>query len=161
MQSPILGALPELLRLLVGTLIKGDRNARELLTEILDKTRWWSTLELIVDFLRSKRVVKVRIEFGFVLNRDLEGKPQGLSQTIQLVDLDAVVRKGFEEETIEWARASDFCFYPLGVDLAFMLCNDADLHFASTDSSLLMELGHTLYSSGIKVYECGKMISFL
>ena len=41
-----------------------------------------------------------------------------------------------------------------------MLCNDADLHFASTDSSLLMELGHKIYSSGIKVYDSGQIINF-
>jgi len=30
----------------MGTLTKDNPNARELLTEILDKTRWWSTLIL-------------------------------------------------------------------------------------------------------------------
>jgi len=142
----------------MGTLTEVNPNARELLTEILDKTRWWSTLSLIVDFLRSKRVERVRIEFGFVLDRDLEGKPQAKGQIVQLDDLEAVVKKGFDEETIEWAKASDFLFHPLGTDLAFMLCNDADLHFASSDSSLLMELGHKIRSSGIKVYDSGRPI---
>lgn len=77
---------------------------------------------------------------------------------MQLDDLEAVIKKGFDEETIEWAKASDFLFHPLGTDLAFMLCNDADLHFASTDSSVLMELGQTIRSSGIKVYDSGRLI---
>jgi hypothetical protein len=145
----------------VGTLIETNQNARELLTEILDKMSWWSTLDLIVDFLRSKRVDRVRIEFGFVLDRELEGRPQAPGQIVQLDDLETVIKKGFDEETIEWAKASDFRFYPLGIDLAFMLCNDADLHFASTDSSLLMELGHKIYSSGIKVCDSGQLINLL
>ena len=142
----------------MGTLTEANPNARELLTEILDKRGWWSTLSLIVDFLRSKRVERVRIEFGFVLDRDLEGKPQAQGQIVQLEDLEAVIKKGFDEETIEWAKASDFLFHPLGTDLACMLCNDADLHFASTDSSLLMELGNKIRSSGIKVYDSGRLI---
>jgi hypothetical protein len=142
----------------MGALREANPNARELLTEILDKRRWWSTLSLIVVFLRSKSVERVRIEFGFVLDRDIEGKPQAQSQVVQLDNLEAVIKKGFDEETIEWAKASDFLFHPLGTDLAFMLCNDADLHFSSTDSSLLMELGHQIRSSGIKVYDSGRLI---
>jgi len=142
----------------MGTLKEANPNAHELLTEILDKRRWWSTLSLIVVFLRSKSVERVRIEFGFVLDRDVEGKPQAQNQVVQLDDLEAVIKKGFDEETIEWAKTSDFLFHPLGTDLAFMLCNDADLHFASTDSSLLMELGHQIRSSGIKVYDSGPLI---
>ena len=142
----------------MGTLTEVNPKARELSTEILDQTRWWGTLRLIVDYLRSKRVERVRIEFGFALDRDLEGKPQAQSQIVQLDDLEAVIKKGFDEGTIEWAKASDFLFHPLGTDLAFMLCNDADLHFTSTDLSLLMELGHTIRLSGIKVYDSGRLI---
>ena len=47
---------------------------------------------------------------------------------------------------------------PLGTKLSFMLCNDADLHLASTDSSLLLELGHEIAASGIKVYDSGRLI---
>jgi hypothetical protein len=142
----------------MGTLTEANPNARELLTEILDKTSWWSTLSLIVDFLRSKRLERVRIEFGFVLDRDLEGKSQAQEQIVQLDDLDGFIKKGFDEGTIEWAKASDFLFWPFGTELVFMLCNDADLHFASADSSLLMELGHKIRSSGIKVYDSGRLI---
>jgi hypothetical protein len=39
-----------------------------------------------VDFLRCKRVERVRLEFGFVLNRDLEGKPQALGPAISLIN---------------------------------------------------------------------------
>ncbi len=142
----------------MGTLTKANPNARELLTEILDETHWWSTLSLIVEFLRSKRVEKVHIEFGFVPDQDVEGKLQAETGIVQLVDLEVVIKKGFDEGTIEWAGTSDFLFYLLGTELGFMLCNDADLHFASADSSLLMELAHKIRSNGIKVYDSGKLI---
>ena len=119
---------------------------------------WWSSLDLIVQFLRAKNVDQVRVEFGFVLDRDLKGKPQAPSEIVQLSDLATFIRRGLDEGTIEWGKASDFCFYPLGTTLAFMLCNDADLHLASTDSSLLLELGHEIAASGIKVHDSGHLI---
>ncbi len=138
--------------------LTANPNARELLTETFDKTRWWSTLRLIVEFLRSKRVEEVRVEYRFVLRRHLKGEPQALSQIVRLADLEPVIQQGFDEGTIEWAKTSDFLFHPLGSDLTFMLCNDADLHFSSADSLLLMELGHKIRSSGLKVYDSGKLI---
>lgn len=51
-----------------------------------------------------------------------------------------------------------FFFYPLGADLAFMLCNDADVHLASADSSLLSELAHKISSSGVKIYDSGQLM---
>jgi hypothetical protein len=141
----------------MGLLAKANPNARELVTEDFNEVRWWSTLQLVVEFLGAKAVEAVHIEFGFVLGRDIAGKQQPPNQVIQLADLEKVIRRGFDEGTIEWKR-SDFFFYPLGTELAFMLCNDADLHFASTDSSLLLELAHTLRSNGIRVYDSGKLI---
>jgi hypothetical protein len=79
----------------MDTLTEVNPNARELLTEILDKTRCGSTLSLIVNFLRSKRVERVRIKFGFALDRDLEGKPQAPGQIVQLDDLEAVIKRPF------------------------------------------------------------------
>jgi hypothetical protein len=142
----------------MGTLTETNPNARELVTEILEETVWWKALQLIVEFLRTKTVEKVRIEFGFVLDRDIAGKEQGRDQVIELVDLERFIRAGIAEGTIEWRGTSDLLFFPVGTDLAFMLCNDADLHFASTQPSLLAEFGHTLGSSGIKVYDSGRLI---
>ncbi len=134
----------------MGTLTKNNPNARELVTEVLDKTLWWTALGLIVEFLRAKNVERVRVEFGV--------KQQPPIKLLQLSDLKGFVEKGFEEGTIQWKRTSDFFFYPLGTELAFMLCNDADLHFASADSVLIAELGQALRSNGIKVYESGHAI---
>jgi len=142
----------------MGSLKETNPKVQELSTEILDRTSWWNFLDKIVEFLRSKRVEQVRIEFGFALGRDLEGKPQGEDRIVQIGELEASIRKGLDEGTIEWAQASDFVFRPLGADLSFMLCNDADMHFASTDSSLLTELSRKLSSQGIKVYDDGKLI---
>jgi len=142
----------------MGKLTEGNPIARELVTEGLDKASWWGILNLIVHFLRAKHIDQVRAEFGFVLERDLNGKPQAPSETIQLSDLATFIQRGLEEGTIEWGEASDFRFYPIGTELAFMLCNDADLHLASTDSSLLLELGHEIAASGIRVYDSGQPI---
>jgi hypothetical protein len=142
----------------MGKLTKASPNALELVTEILDKVLWWNTLKVIVQFLHAKNVEQVRVEFGFILDRDLEGKPQAQDQIVQLSDLESFIRRGLDEGTIEWAAGSDFLFHALGAELAFMLCNDADLHLASADSSLLLELGHKISSSGIKVYDSGRLI---
>ena len=141
--------------------MEANPNTLQLATEGLDKNRWWIALDLIVDFLRSKHIDKVFIEFGFILDRDLAGKAQAEDQTVQLDDLVAVIKKGFEEGTIEWARCSDCRFYPVGLDFNFMLCNDADVHLASTDSALLVELGRKIYSIGIKVYGSKQIINFI
>jgi hypothetical protein len=142
----------------MGKLTKENPNSRELVTEVLDKTAWWRTLKTIVDFLNARGVGEVRVEFGFVLDRDLKGKPQGSDQIIPLGNLESFVEQGLNEGTIEWAAGSDFCFYPIGADLGFMLCNDADLHLASADFGLLLEVAHKLKSTGIKVYDSGRLL---
>lgn len=111
-----------------------------------------------MELLRAKAVERVRIEFGFVVDRDIAGQEQGRDQVIELVDLERFIRAGINEGTIEWRGTSDLRFLPVGTDLAFMLCNDADLHFASTQPSLLAEFGHTLSSNGIKVYDSGRLL---
>jgi hypothetical protein len=142
----------------MSKLTKANPTAHELVTEILDKVLWWNTLEVIVQFLRAKNVEQVRVEFGFVLDRDLKGKPQAQSQIVQLSDLESFIQRGLDEGTIEWEGGSDFLFHPQGAEVAFMLCNDADLHLASADFSLLLELGHKISTSGIKVYDSGHLI---
>jgi hypothetical protein len=142
----------------MSRLTKANPTARELVTEILDKGLWWNTLKVIVQFLYAKNVEEVRVEFGFVLERDLEGKPQGQNQIVQLSDLESFMQKALDEGTIEWAAGSDFLFHAVGADVAFMLCNDADLHFASANSLLLLELAHKIGSGGIKVYDSGQLI---
>ena len=137
----------------MGTLIQADSDARELVTEILEETTWWSTLRVLVEFLDAKHVVKVRAEFGYILDRDLAGNQQGSDEIVKLDDLERFIKAGLAEGKIEWNRSSDFRFYPLGTELAFMLCNDADLHFASADSALLAEFAQTLRANGVRVYD--------
>jgi hypothetical protein len=107
-------------------LTKAYPNAGELVTEILDKPLWWCTLKVVVEFLHAKNVEQVRVEFPFVLDRDLAGKPQAQDQIAQLSDLESVIRRGLDEGTIEWSRRGDFLFHPLGSEMGFMLYNDAD-----------------------------------
>lgn len=76
----------------MGTLTETNPDAHELVTEILEDTVWWEALKLIVVFLGAKSVEKVRIEFGFVLDRDIAGKEQGCDQVIELADLERFIR---------------------------------------------------------------------
>jgi hypothetical protein len=142
----------------MSILDKDNPDAREFVTEILDEAHWYGALKVIVEFLRSRKVERVRVEFGFVLDRDLEEKQQGEDQVVQLSELESFIKAGIDEGIIEQKGSSDFFIYPTGVELVFMLCNDADLHFASSDSSLLAEVGRTLNSSGIKVYDSGRLL---
>jgi hypothetical protein len=126
---------------------------REFVTEILDESYWPDTLAVIKRFLSSKGIDKVRVEFGFVVQRDLRGEPVPEDQTVPLHELDAFIESGLQEGTIEWAGTSDFIFSPIGTDLAIKLCNDADLHVSSADIELLTELSRALTDNGVKVYE--------
>jgi hypothetical protein len=141
----------------MGTLIQADSDARELVTEILEETTWWSTLRVLVEFLDAKHVVEIRAEFGYVLDRDLAGKQQASDEIVELKDLERFIKAGLEGGTIEWNRSSDFRFRPLGLNLAFMLCNDADLHFASADAELLTEFAQRLRKGGVKVFDSGRL----
>ena len=141
----------------MSKLTESNPAARELVTEILDKGLWWNTLKVIVQFLYAKNVEQVRVECGFVLDRELEGNPQAQDQIVQLGDLEAFIRRSLDEGKVKWGR-SDCFFYPLGAGVTFMLCNDADVHLASADSSLLLELAHTISASGIKVHDSGQLI---
>ncbi len=140
----------------MGTLTESNPDAHELVTEILDESRWWNALNLIAEFLRGEKIEQVRVEFGFILDRHNAGTEQPPTQYVKLADLVQFVRSGLLEGTIERHGTSDFTFYSVGTDLAFMLCNDGDLHFASADESLLQELGQAIRSAGIKVYDSGR-----
>jgi hypothetical protein len=85
----------------MSKLTKDNPNARELVTGILDEELWWNTLKLVVEFLRAKAGEEVRVEFGFVLDRDLAGKEQGKNQTVRRADWGGYIRSGMEEGTIE------------------------------------------------------------
>ena len=98
------------------------------------------------------------MEFGYILGRDLAGKQQTSDEIVPLRDLERFIKSAFDEGAIEWNRSSDFRFYPLDLDLAFMLCNDADLHFASANAELLTELSQRLRTGGVKVFDSGKLI---
>jgi hypothetical protein len=145
----------------VTKLTEAYPNAREFITEILDKPLWWNTLKIVVEFLHAKNVERVRLEYGAVWNSDpkpLKRTSKAESQIVRLCDLESVIKRGLDEGTIEWGKHSDFLFHPLGAEVGFMLCNDADLHFASADSSLVSELGHKIKASGVKVYDSGQLI---
>jgi hypothetical protein len=136
----------------MSKLTTGSPSSRELVTEVLDEMRWWDVLNLTVEFLRRKGVETVRVEFGYVLGRDLAGEQPPPDQTVELGSLESLIKTGLATGTIEWKKASDFVFHAPSIEMAFMLCNDADLHVASGNSVLLEALGGALRSSGIKVY---------
>lgn len=122
-------------------------------TEDLDDSQQLSVLGCVVQFLRSKNVGQVFAEFGFVVERDLEGEPQGEDIVVPLEEFQGFVERGLLDGTIEWCGTSDFLFSPVGLELKFTLCNDMDLHFSSPDMLLLFELSSALIALGVKVYD--------
>jgi len=132
---------------------------REFITEILDESQWPNTLQSVIAVLRKNRVETVKLEFGFVLARDLRGEEQMKDAFVSLDTLQSFIESGLEEGTIEWSGDSNFVFSPIGSDLRFMLCNDADLHFSSADMVLLAEISRALIACGVKVYDSGKLVS--
>ena len=142
----------------MGTLRQANSEMQEHVTEILDESRWPDVLDAIIGVLRSKNVQEVKIEFGFVVDRELRGELQPRDSIVPLDSLRRLIAKGLEDGTIEWAGTSDFIFSPVGSDLTFMLCNDADLHFASRNPELLRAVSDALISLGVKVYLDGEVI---
>jgi hypothetical protein len=128
-------------------------NSREFVTEVLEESGWRNALATIVHFLSEKGVEYVRVEFGFVVQRDLRGEAIPDDQTVALNKLESFVERGLEQGIIEWAGTSDFMFSAVGADANFMLCNDADLHVSSSDLTFLKELSGAVTASGVKVYE--------
>lgn len=135
-----------------------DSERREYVTEVLDEAKWPNVLQTITRLLRYKGVDVVNAEFGFVLQRELRGEKQMEDATVPLDSLPSFIQRGLDEGTIEWAENSNFTFSPIGMDLKFMLCNDADLHFYSGDTALLLEVSRALSSLGVKVFESGKPV---
>lgn len=104
--------------------------------------------------LRRKGAEAVKAEFGFVSKREIQMN----DALVPLDTLPSFIERGFDEGTIEWAGNSNFVFSPVGVDLKFMLCNDADLHFSSRDTALLVDVSRALMAIGVKVYDAGKPV---
>jgi hypothetical protein len=70
-------------------------------TEFLEKARWWSTLKVIVQFLHAKNVEQVRVEFGFLLGHDLEGKPPAQDQIVRLRELECFIKRSLDGGEID------------------------------------------------------------
>jgi len=136
----------------------GKLGVHEFVTEILDESKWPSALRAVIQLLADKGVKKVNVEFGFVVERDLRGEEQGGDGIVPLENFHSFIVRSLGEGTIEWSGTSDFLFWPVGLEMNFMLCNDSDLHFSSPDTALLLELSRTLQANGVKVYESGKFV---
>ena len=130
----------------------------ELVTEVLDESSWTSVLTTIVEFLRERSVENVTVEFGFVLARNLRGEKTPENRMERLDELEALMERGFKDGTIEWGGGSDFHFTPVGFSIQFLLCNDADCHFSSSDLHLLLNLSQQLSRLGVKVYASGNLV---
>jgi hypothetical protein len=100
----------------------------------------------------SRGVEEVQVKFGFVYSRHLAGQTQPDDQAVKLDYLEAFIQRGLQEKTIEWGESSNFSFSIAIPNMSFMLCNDADFHFASTDAVLLMQLRGEFTALGIEVY---------
>ena len=136
----------------------GELKEHEFVTEILDESRWPNIMSVILEVLSHRGVQTVNAEFGFVMDRDLRGEKSPADRIVPVRDLGRIIQDGLCEGTIEWGGGSDFRFSAMELPLRFMLCNDSDLHFSSTDIALLLDLAHALSRLGIKVYHSGKLV---
>ena len=130
----------------------------EFVTEVLEESQQLSVLGCVLQFLRSRDVGQVFAEFGFVVERDLQGEQQGQDIVVSLEEFQGFVERGLLEGTIEWCGNSDFLFSPVGLELKFKLCNDMDLHFSFPKMPLLLELSSVLIALGVKVYNSGRLV---
>jgi hypothetical protein len=91
---------------------------REFVTEILDDSQKSAALTAIVQFLRDKGVERVKVEFGFVYNRDLRGQEQGENAVVPLAELHSFIERGLQQGTIEWEGTSGLRYSIPGLDEA-------------------------------------------
>jgi len=134
-----------------------ESNRREFVTEILDELLWPRILSTVVGWLYDHGVKAVKVEVGFVIERDLRGEQPPENCVVALAEFQEFVERGLKEGTIEWG-GSDFRFAPIGLQLQLMLCNDSDLHFSSPDLSLLLDLSRCLLACSVQVYDSGKLV---
>jgi hypothetical protein len=134
----------------MGTLKTLAPDLQEYLTESLDELNWWAVLRLIIQFLHESRVSKVHVKFGFVL--DLDGKDQGIDQTVEIDQLESFISDGLANGTIERKGMSDFVFSSEDGSFFVMLCNDADVHFASNPNTLAPLVCARLESLNFQVF---------
>ena len=130
---------------------------QEWVTGILDESSWDKVLAAIIAFLRDRKVETVRVEFGFILERDLRGETVPQPSQVPVPELQAFIERGMREGTIVWGEG-DFQFSPVGLPMDLMLCNDADFHFSSPDSTLLLDLAHRLMDCGVEIYKSGELV---
>ncbi len=135
-----------------------DSENRELVTEILSESQQASTLNAVVELLGKRGVTEVRAEYGFIPERDLRGEKVPEDCLVPLRELLALIHRGLRDGTIEWGGMSDFHLRPVGLPVTFTLCNDSDLHFSSTDRSLLLDMSRALSTLGIRVYDSGVVL---
>jgi hypothetical protein len=124
----------------------------ELLTDPLDEEAWWKVVRALTNVLAQAGVARVNIEFGFVVERDAKGLPQGEDGEVALEDLERLLRDGFGEGTIERKGGSDFVIAAVGPSAQVLLCNDADIHFGSRDAALLGLMEEAVRACGLTVH---------
>lgn len=136
----------------MGSLKAVHGYAFELTTTSLQGERWWLALRTIVSLLREVGVVEVDVEFGFVVERDLEGLEQGVDTRVAIDELEAFIQRGLLEGTIERSAGSDFCLHAAGTHIGVMLCNDDDIHIGADDAAMLNSFAGVLHSAGLETF---------
>lgn len=68
--------------------------------------------------------------------------------------IEAVIRDGLAQGTIERAGMSDFCIHAADGTLGVMLCNDNDndIHFGSDKAETLEEIARSPGELGVRVH---------
>ena len=146
-------------RVKMSELTKENPNSRELLTEVLDSTGRRSVLKIVVNFLRRE---------------ELSGKFECISDSLWLAIERAAARVGSDDPTErlrefhrKWReRRNDRMARSVGFSLLsrryrprlHALQRYRFTYLTSAYASLLLELGHEIKASGIKVYDCGRLL---
>ena len=108
----------------------------EWLTPVLDEGMWWMALRATLAFLREQSVQRLQLHYGFVLGRDLQGQAQGVDGIVEIDQVEATIVDGLRAGIIQRQGDSDFVMLTVGLSFGIMVCNDADIHFASDNLAL-------------------------
>jgi hypothetical protein len=74
----------------MGSLLIDYPDAIEFVSEVLDEPTFKNCLRTIVQFLSSRGVQSVHVDFGFSLERDLKEEPQLTPRFIPIGELEEV-----------------------------------------------------------------------
>lgn len=122
-------------------------------TKELSQRDWITVASRVAEFLSANGETTARIEYDFILERDLKGLRQPPAITIQLEDLVTRIEQDLISGDIEYASGTncEISFPASGIRMT--LCNDCDIHFEASNESALSDLSAFLATKEIETFE--------